>query len=261
MLNIGFWNIHGLNNHKSEDDDFRTYVNSFDILGLAETLNDSPGNLPDFMSPLVIKPTKRKRCGRPSGGITVYCKPHISKGVSEVQKSNFSIWIKLDQKLLGLTKTTFVCFCYIKPYTKKEESELIFLKLCNEILKFKAEGEILICGDFNARTCGLDDFIQNDDVNNNINECPVPSDYAVDTPLRRKQLDHVHNIHGNLLVNICKDLQLRILNGRFLGDSLGYYTFYNSNGQSTVDYMLASQSVFYNVEFCIVHTPVEFSDL
>lgn len=63
-----------------------------------------------------------------------------------------------------------------------------------------------------------------------------------------------------LLTETCKDLQLRILNGRFLGDSLGYYTFYNSNGQSTVDYMLASQSVFYIVKYFIVHTPVEFSD-
>ena len=41
---------------------------------------------------------------------------------------------------------------------------------------------------------------------------------------------------------------------------LGYYTFYNSNGQSTVDYMLASQSIFYDAHYFIVNSHVEFSD-
>jgi hypothetical protein len=42
--------------------------------------------------------------------------------------------------------------------------------------------------------------------------------------------------------------------------SLGYFTFYNSNGQSIVDYMIASHSIFYDIEHFIVHSPVEFSD-
>jgi hypothetical protein len=40
--------------------------------------------------------------------------------------------------------------------------------------------EVLICGDFNARTGGLPDFIQNDDKNDNFNECPVPPNYTPD---------------------------------------------------------------------------------
>jgi hypothetical protein len=79
-------------------------------------------------------------------------------------------------------------------------------------------------------------------------------------PLHRQQLDENQNLHGSLLTNICKDHQLRILNGRFLGHSLGYFTFYNSNGQSIVDYMIVSHSIFYDIEHFIVHSPVEFSD-
>jgi len=98
-------------------------LNSYDIVAFAETLNDSPRNLPEFTSPFFTKPTKRKRRGRssggiakptkskrrgrPSGGIAVYCKHSIRRGVTEVQKSNFSIWFKLDKTLLGLSKTTF----------------------------------------------------------------------------------------------------------------------------------------------------------
>jgi hypothetical protein len=41
---------------------------------------------------------------------------------------------------------------------------------------------------------------------------------------------------------------------------LGYFTFYNSNGQSIVDYMIASHGIFYDIEHFIVHSPVEFSE-
>jgi hypothetical protein len=58
---------------------FLSYVNRYDIVGFAETLNDTPRNLPNFPPPLTIKATKRKRRGRPSGGIAVYCKPYIGK--------------------------------------------------------------------------------------------------------------------------------------------------------------------------------------
>jgi hypothetical protein len=45
-----------------------------------------------------------------------------------------------------------------------------------------------------------------------------------------------------------------------MGDSLEYFTFYNKNGQNIVDYMIASRSIFYDIEHFIVHSPVEFSD-
>ena len=58
MFNIGFWNVHGLNEHnKSVDEDFLSYVNRYDIVGFAETLNDTPRNLPNFSPPLIIKAT------------------------------------------------------------------------------------------------------------------------------------------------------------------------------------------------------------
>jgi hypothetical protein len=59
------------------DVDFINYVNKFDIVGFVETLvSDSPGNLPEYSLPFTVKPSKRKRRGRPSGDITV---SHIYK--------------------------------------------------------------------------------------------------------------------------------------------------------------------------------------
>jgi hypothetical protein len=77
MLHIGFLNIHDLSDHKREDDDFQSYVNT-NIVAFAETLNDSPGNLPEFTSLFFTKPTKRKRHGRP-GGIQLFIANLVSE--------------------------------------------------------------------------------------------------------------------------------------------------------------------------------------
>ena len=112
-LNIGFWNTHGLSNQKINDVDFINYVNKFDIVGFVETLvSDSPGNLPEYSLPFTVKPSRRKRRGRSSGGIVVYYKPHIQKGVKEVLRSNFSIWLKLDRQILGLANTILNLFSH-----------------------------------------------------------------------------------------------------------------------------------------------------
>ena len=67
------------------------------------------------------------------------------------------------------------------------------------------------------------------------------------------------NLHGNLLVDICKTYQLRILNGRFLCDSLGYYSFFSSNGKSTI-IILVSTELFYDIMYFNILTPSELSD-
>lgn len=68
------------------------------------------------------------------------------------------------------------------------------------------------------------------------------------------------NLHGTLLTSICKSCQLRIVNGRFLGDSLGYFTFFNTNGKSTIDYMLVSQDLMYSINSFVVNPPSYLSD-
>lgn len=50
-----------------------------------------------------------------------------------------------------------------------------------------------------------------------------------------------------------------MLNGRFRGDSLGYFTFFKSNGTITVDYMLVSGQLFHNIRFNVL-PPNELSD-
>ena len=45
------------------------------------------------------------------------------------------------------------------------------------------------------------------------------------------------------VLNLCVQCDLRILNSRMLGDSLGQYTSYQPSGSSVIDYFIASESI------------------
>jgi hypothetical protein len=57
------------------------------------------------------------------------------------------------------------------------------------------------------------------------------------------------NFHGKSLLNLCISSGLRILNGRYLGDSLGYHTCFTPNGCSTVNYGIVSKCLLSSVKY------------
>ena len=61
-------------------------------------------------------------------------------------------------------------------------------------------------------------------------------------------------------MEICKDLDLRFLNGRLKGDSLGRITFNGHQGFSTVDYFIVSHELLKSFAGFIVKTPTPLSD-
>lgn len=208
----------------------------------------------------MLKSKRQKRRGRQSGGVLVYCKPNIRKGVSVVGHSDFSIWVKPEKTLLGLNNNKVLSFCYIKSYQSKENSELVFSNVDSDISEFSQLGDILLCGYFNARTGGVYDFIPQDSVRYSFVDCSVLAGYSPDEALPRQSLDSKSNLHGALLTDICKSCHVRIFNGRFLGVSLGYFSFFNNNGKNTVDYILASSLLLYCISDFNVQPPSAFSD-
>ena len=108
-------------------------------------------------------------------------------------------------------------------------------------------GDILLCGDFNARVGLQQDYIAEDDTY----FVPVHNDYPIDQDiLTRESQDHVlDSSRGRDLIDICIGQQLRILNGRALGDMLGQYTCHTPNGSSTVDYVIVSEKFLDQVLF------------
>ncbi|CAG2231196.1 unnamed protein product [Mytilus edulis] len=69
------------------------------------------------------------------------------------------------------------------------------------------------------------------------------------TEINRNNQDTSVNTVGTKLLDLCLSSRLRLLNGRFLGDSLGYYTYMSSSGFSTVDYAVVSESLLSSVKY------------
>ena len=119
-----------------------------------------------------------------------------------------------------------------------------------ETFQYQTKGEIIIMGDINARTGINPDFIAND----NHDHLPLEIPYTLDAPVKQRQSqDKTLDDRGKHLLELCIGGQLRILNGRKVGDLMGYHTSYQYNGSSTVDYGICSLSLFNDIPHFKVH--------
>lgn len=106
-----------------------------------------------------------------------------------------------------------------------------------------AKGEVIVAGDFNARTKTLPDFIDDDWLHNSLLD-KLPS-YCSDIELpKRVNPDQCQNDYGMRLLNLCKATGLRIVNGRHSGGHSNDYTFNGARGMSTIDYLLSTPNLF-----------------
>jgi hypothetical protein len=107
------------------------------------------------------------------------------------------------------------------------------------IEKYSEKGDIILMGDFNARTGSEEDLIISDDTSH------VPlsdNQYVIDTAVGKRSSHDSHiDTRGKELLDMCISNQLRILNGRTFGDSFGDYACYKSAGCIVVDYAIVSQ--------------------
>ncbi|CAG2236161.1 unnamed protein product [Mytilus edulis] len=251
QLTISAWNIHGLGD-KSNDDFFLNSIKS-DINILLETWKGEckEYNIPGFNTFSKIR-KKKKKAKRHSGGILVYYKKIYSKGISHIQEGTNSqnrLWLKLDKNFFGLTYDLYLCAVYIPP-VNSTHYENDYTQLEKEISTYSNKGQIALIGDFNSRTSSHPDFIENDDPDlfNIHSQNILPQNYDVDQFLkRRNNQDKILNAQGNNLLELCLSSRLRILNGRYIGDSLGYFTCFTPNGLSTVDYAIVSKSLLTSV--------------
>ena len=80
---------------------------------------------------------------------------------------------------------------------------------------FSQKGDIIVQGDYNARTGDIQETVLDDD-NAFLN---VPEDYENDEQrFRRSQDSGTVNARGRNLLETCTALNLRILSGRIVGD-------------------------------------------
>lgn len=142
---------------------------------------------------------------------------------------------------------------------QRNDLESIFSTLLSDIEKYSKLGNFIIQGDFNAYTNTQPDFILFDKDSHCVNGDDLHNQY--DSTLWRDDLDHKHtNNSEKLLLNICRETVIRILNNRTTADLTGKHTCYTYNGYSLVVYTLTAQdqlkSVFWNPKIFNVFLPL-----
>ena len=200
-----------------------------------------------------------KRAKRGSGGIILFIhdsiKPYVE--LQENKKSEDRIWISFKDPVLQVS--TYCCFCYVPPESSimstNERSQWSTIEL--EVIKFLAKGPVILCGDFNARTGTMYDFIQED------SDLPInlPYGYVIDKSMKtRISQDTKVSTLGKYLVDMCISCRLRFLNGRHKGDYWGKFTCFTPRGCSVVDYGIVSAELYDKVTDISVGELQTFSD-
>ena len=117
----------------------------------------------------------------------------------------------------------------------------------HEIVKFSLDGDLILCGDLNARTGTMCDYIESD------SEMPQnsPLTYIVDQDYPRVSQDLSVNTQGRCLLDICIGSRLR---------SSGKYTCYTPNGCSVVDYVIVSADIQHIISRFSIHPLTMYSD-
>ena len=147
----------------------------------------------------------------------------------------------------------YICFLYIPPknstFTQKNGDD--FKVLVNSAWKYSSVGDLLVIGDFNARTGRAADFITSD---SDADYATYDTQYSPDLKCDiRNSEDEIICSRGRDLLDLCIQSKMRILNGRMLGDLSGKFTSHCSLGSSVIDYCICSDKLLSKILSMKVH--------
>ena len=134
-----------------------------------------------------------------------------------------------------------------------------FEDLQSEIISRRCTGRVSICGDFNSRTA------ETRDINLDTN-FPEHVQFS-ETTLTRLNVDKITNTYGRKLIDLCRNHDMVILNGRARckgANKNSPYTGIRHNGSSVVDYVITQLESLKTVRYFKVleklvesdHTPL-----
>ena len=124
----------------------------------------------------------------------------------------------------------------------------------NRFLKYRSQGDIILCRDFDSRIGNFPDFIPPDQFNSHSNEFFVCNADRLVPPVRNTK-DKIVNSYGRKLIDTCISHNLKTVNGRASGDLLGKYTCYNVKSSNTVDFFIISDGLLSNITQLKASTP------
>ena len=125
----------------------------------------------------------------------------------------------------------------------KTGQALSFESLQSECAQYERKGWVLLCGDFNARTNDVNDFIENDELDDYL---PMDDNYVPDQHLDKRVSKDTYpiNANGTAFIDFCKASGYRIMNGRIDKNNSSNFTCFTNRGNSVVDYALVRHENF-----------------
>ena len=243
-ISLCAWNINGISGkilgNKLQNNDFLDNINQCDFVILTELWNQSQIEIPGYKS-FRTPSNKANSSGRQSGGISLSFKSRFQNEVTLVKNSNNFLWCKITKEIWGCAKDVYICGIYIPPQNSPHFSSDMFDQLENDIINYMSKGYVLLLGDFNARTGKYVDSVSKDG-----NEL-IENDRSANSlhPPNRNTFDNVINKHGKRLLEICKSFDLKILNGRTKGDTLGRPTYHARIEMESVSSIISSVTKTY----------------
>ena len=243
--------------NKFHTKDFIKYFENIDIACLQETKGIiKMENFSAFNS---------NRPGSRSGGVAILVNNRIKKGITPVKIKDTKdiIAVKLSKSYFKLETDVFLVSLYISPAlsrystTHPDYSDKIFEYLETTISNLSQKGEVVICGDVNARTGQLHDYV----IGSTVSSDPYSNiGYSNDDAEPRNNLDCKTNSYCHKFLDVLINNQLRILNGRTLGDCRGKFTCFKYNGKSVVDYFACTTLLRTHVTSLQVNNLCSYSD-
>ena len=245
QVKILSWNIQSQNTITGNKFNDPLFIKNFDlhsILCLQET-RQAP-KLAGFRTLSNIRPNGK------SGGVCTLYRNELLGGIEPVTKFKLAdvLICKMNKTFFKLQKDIYIVNVYIRPNNSPNrhtyDGRETLNQLENVINDLHKDGDVILCGDFNARIGHSSGYIDNE--NDSLDKfIPLPDDYLPDSDMvhKRQTMDKICNAYKNDFLSIITHNQLTILNGRTLGDFTGNYTCIHHNGSSVIDYFATSRNI------------------
>ena len=141
--------------------------------------------------------------------------------VTVIKISNFTVWLKIKQ---SSNTDIFLAGVYIPPLDSSStissfQDNNAFHLIQEEISHFNKRGTVAICGDFNARTGKLQDFLltPGNDIIDMPGSLPITPEFPNNFPRHNRYSDDSKcNRYGKELIVLCKSSGMQIMNGYFM---------------------------------------------
>lgn len=237
-LRLGYLNIQGAK--KFSLSDLEDACQGCDVFVAAETHCDAASYAVGGFVNWSSDGQRLSAKGRKSGGMLVLVNQLLTGNVSLIHLDCYFAVLALstspDARLL-------IVFVYVPTTSSTQSHREVFENLHtlidNELNSSTQKTELVVLGDMNCRIG---------------NELDVPLD-LVDLPTRHS-VDYGTDVTTPYFASFMHDFNLFILNGRFAPDLRGSFTHFSSNGNSVIDYGLASVSLSSSIRaFEVVRFP------